>query len=108
MAEHRNEPRNLGYAKVILNNFPAYLRNLTFDGCKIVSIESLPCNSGDTAVLQIIPEENTGIKSIDISAELRWSREEAPYYTYGFKLIGFNSPEDETNYNKLVAIYDRQ
>jgi len=108
MAEHRNEPRNLGYAKVVLNNFPAYLRNLTFDGCKIVSLEPLPCNYGETAVLQIIPEENTGIKTIVITAELRWSREESRYYTYGFKLIRFNSSDDETNYNKLVAIYDRQ
>jgi hypothetical protein len=107
MPEHRMEARNQGYAKVILDSQPGYLRNLTDDGCKIVMLSALPNEIGEELTVQIIPEETSGVNSLTVDAELRWKKTDGPYFVYGFLIDEFASQEDSTAYHALVAQYGR-
>jgi len=46
------EPRNQGYAKAIMGSRPGYLRNLTEEGCKIVTVSALPHGIGEVITLR--------------------------------------------------------
>jgi hypothetical protein len=107
MSEHRMEPRNQGYAKVILDSRPGYLRNLTEDGCKIVTVSALPHRVGETLTFQIIPDETSGLDRITVTSQLRWEKKDGPYFIYGFQIETYASDEDMSNYRKLVSQYGR-
>ena len=107
MSEHRMEPRNQGYAKVILDSRPGYLRNLTDEGCKIVTVSALPGRVGDILTFQIIPEETSGLERITVDGQLRWEKKDGPYFVYGFHIERFASDKDSGIFRKLVAQYDR-
>ena len=53
------EPRNQGYAKAIMDSRPGYLRNLTEEGCKIVTVSALPHSNGEILTFQILPDETS-------------------------------------------------
>lgn len=107
MSEHRMEPRNQGYAKVILDSRPGYLRNLTDEGCKIVTVSALPNEVGEYLTFQIIPDETSGLDRITVKAQLRWEKKDGPYYVYGFHIEDFASEDDAEVFHKLVAQYGR-
>ena len=107
MPEHRMEARNQGYAKAILNGRPGYLRNLTLEGCKIVTVGALPHSIEEKITFQILPEETDGPDRITLTAQLRWEKKDGPYFVYGFLILGFANPQDESAYKNLVEIYDR-
>ena len=107
MSEHRMEPRNQGYAKTIMDSRPGYLRNLTEDGCKIVTVSALPHRVGEIITFQIIPDETSGLDRITITAELRWEKNDGPYFVYGFLIKGFASDLDRDIYFMLVTQYGR-
>ena len=107
MAEHRNEPRSQGYAKVFIEEKPGYLRNLTEDGCKIVTFMALPTRVGESPTFLIIPDETAGIKRITLEAELRWGKPDGDYFVYGFHILSFASDEDRDNYLSLVSLHGR-
>ncbi len=107
MSEHRMEPRNQGYAKVIMDSRPGYLRNLTDEGCKIVTVSALPYSRGETLTFQIIPDETSGLDRITITAELRWEKKDGPYFVYGFLIINYASESDSKIYHDLVNQYGR-
>ena len=107
MSEHRMEPRNQGYAKVIMDSRPGYLRNLTDEGCKIVTVSALPYTRGETLTFQIIPDETSGLDRITITAKLRWEKKDGPYFVYGFLIINYASDSDSKIYHDLVNQYGR-
>jgi len=107
MAEHRMELRNQGYAKVIMDSRPGYLRNLTNEGCKIVTVSALPNSVGEIMTFQILPDETSGLDRITVSAELRWEKKDGPYFVYGFKLVSYATGNDSALYHKLVTQYSR-
>lgn len=107
MPEHRMEARNQGYAKIIINSRPGYLRNLTDDGCKVVTISALPNRVGEVLTFQILPDETSGLNRITVTAQLRWEKKDGPYFIYGFHINSCASDEDKKNYQKLVAQYGR-
>ncbi len=107
MSEHRMEPRNQGYAKVIMGSRPGYLRNLTEEGCKIVTVSALPHSIGDTLTFQIMPDETSGLERVTVTAVLRWEKKDGPYFIYGFHILKFASENDRESYQKLVTQYDR-
>ena len=99
------EPRNQGYAKAILDSMPGYLRNLTEEGCKIVTVTALPHSIGEILTFQILPDETSGLDRITVTAELRWEKKDGPYFVYGFLISRFASDKDMKNYSHLVALY---
>jgi hypothetical protein len=101
------EPRNQGYAKVILDSRPGYLRNLTDEGCKIVTISALPYTKGEKLTFQILPDETSGLKRVTVTAELRWEKKDGPYFVYGFLIMSYASEQDAETYRKLVSQYGR-
>ena len=101
------EARNQGYAKVIMDSRPGYLRNLTDEGCKIVTISALPHAIGESLTFQIIPDETSGLGRVTVNAELRWEKKDGPYFVYGFRIDAFGSEKDEKAYHGLVAQYGR-
>ena len=107
MSEHRMEPRNQGYAKVIMNTRPGYLRNLTDDGCKIVMVSALPHGIGEQLTFQIIPDETSDLLRVTFDGELRWEKKDGPYFLYGFRIVNFASDVDAESYHKLVVQYGR-
>lgn len=107
MPEHRMEPRNQGYAKTIMNSRPGYLRNLTDEGCKIVTVSALPHRLGEVLTFQILPDETSGLERITVTAELRWEKKDGPYFVYGFLIMNFASDNDMRIYSELVAQYSR-
>ncbi len=107
MSEHRMEPRNQGYAKVILDSRPGYLRNLTDEGCKIVTVSALPNTVGEILTFQIIPDETSGLDRITVQGQLRWEKKDGPYFVYGFHIEHFASDGDEKVFHALVSQYDR-
>ncbi|RKX94517.1 MAG: hypothetical protein DRZ90_11805 [Spirochaetes bacterium] len=107
MPEHRMEPRNQGYAKVIMDSRPGYLRNLTEEGCKIVTVSALPYSIGEILTFQILPDETSGLDRITVTAELRWEKKDGPYFVYGFLISKFASENDREIYFKLVTQYSR-
>lgn len=107
MSEHRMEPRNQGYAKVIMDSLPGYLRNLTDEGCKIVTISALPHSIGESLTFQILPDETSGLDRITVTAELRWEKKDGPYFVYGFQISSYASENDSEIYHKLVTQYGR-
>lgn len=107
MPEHRMEARNQGYAKVIINSRPGYMRNLTEDGCKIVAISALPNRVGEVLTFQILPDETSGLSRITVTAQLRWEKKDGPYFIYGFHIRSAASEDDRKKYQELVAQYGR-
>jgi hypothetical protein len=107
MSEHRMEARNQGYAKVIMDSRPGYLRNLTDDGCKIVMMTALPHEVGENLTFQILPDETSGLDRVTVNAKLRWKKVDGPYFVYGFHIGGFASGSDSDVYHKLVTQYGR-
>jgi len=101
------EPRNQGYAKAIMDSRPGYLRNLTEEGCKIVTVSALPHSNGEILTFQILPDETSGLDRITVTAELRWEKKDGPYFVYGFLITGFASDNDRDIYFKLVTQYSR-
>ena len=96
MPEHRMEPRNQGYAKVIIDSRPGYMRNLTDEGCKIVTVSALPNTIGEKITFQVIPDETSGLQRITVDGQLRWEKRDGPYFIYGFHIEDFASTDDET------------
>ncbi|RKX73540.1 MAG: hypothetical protein DRP70_11650 [Spirochaetes bacterium] len=107
MSEHRMEPRNQGYAKTIMDSRPGYLRNLTEEGCKIVTVSALPYSIGEVLTFQILPDETSGLDRMTVTAELRWEKKDGPYFVYGFLISNFASENDRKIYFKLVTQYNR-
>jgi hypothetical protein len=107
MAEHRMEPRTQVYAKVIIESRPGYLRNLTDEGCKIVTMNILPSSIGEMLTFQIIPEETSGIGRITAAARLRWKKKDGPYFVNGMQIHHFATAEDKERFTSLVALYGR-
>ncbi|PIE04530.1 MAG: hypothetical protein CSA76_03735 [Spirochaetales bacterium] len=107
MAEQRTEYRKLGYAKVLLNNLPGYLRNLTGEGCKVVTFSPLPQKQNETVSMKILPDETSGLDPVSLTAELCWELTEGPYYEYGFHIASFDTPPGREIYRKLVGLYGR-
>lgn len=107
MSEHRMEPRNQGYAKVIMDSRPGYLRNLTEEGCKIVTVSALPHQVGETLTFQIIPDETSGLDRMTVTAQLRWEKKDGPYFVYGFRIDTYASDQDMLLYRMLVSQYGR-
>ena len=101
------EARNQGYAKVMLDSRPGYLRNLTDEGCKIVMISALPHDEGERIPFQIIPDETSGLGRVSVDAELRWKKKDGPYFVYGFRIEEFGSEREAEAYHKLVTQYGR-
>ena len=107
MSEHRTEPRNQGYAKVMLDSHPGYLRNLTDEGCKIVTVSALPHKVGEILTFQILPDETSGLDRITVTGELRWENMDGQYYIYGFHIVNYSTESDSKIYHKLVTQYAR-
>ncbi len=107
MAENRTEYRQPGYAKVLLNNTPGYLRNLTETGFKIITLTPLEYKEGEIVPVQILPDETSGLGRITLKAELRWKKDEKSSFEYGFKISDFNAPGNKSIYFKLVELYGR-
>ena len=107
MSEHRIEARHQGYAKVVFELHPGYLRNLTEEGCKIVMTSALPREVGEQLTIDIIPDETSGLSTVNVSGELRWVKNDAPYFIYGLHILAFGSDADAESYHKLVAQYGR-
>ena len=107
MSEDRREPRNQGYAKVIMDSRPGYLRNLTDDGCKIAMVSALPHAIGEQLAFQIIPDETSGLLRLTLDGTLCWEKKEALYFLYGFRIVSFASDAEAESYHKLVAQYGR-
>ena len=107
MSEHRTEPRNQGYAKVVMDSRPGYLRNLTDEGCKIVTVSALPHKIGEILTFQILPDETSGLDRITVTAELRWENMDRQYFIYGFHIVNYSTENDSEIYHKLVTQYAR-
>ncbi len=106
MAENRSETRNSGYAKVIVDAMPGYLRNLTESGCKILTMSALKCTVNDTVPLQILPDETSGLGRITLTARLCWEKQEETGFLYGFSITAFSAPGNAAVYKKLVSLHN--
>ena len=107
MSEHRMEARHQGYAKVVFDSHPGYLRNLTKDGCKILMTSELPKAVGEELTISIIPDETSGLDPLSVTGELRWIQDDGPYFLYGLLIVSFGSDSEAETYHKLVAQYGR-
>lgn len=105
MPENRSEHRSEGYAKVVVGKNPGYIRNLTAEGCKIVTFSELDVEDGAPVTVEVIPEETSEIDRISVEAEKRWHRRDESYHVYGFRIASFASPADKEKYTSLVEIY---
>jgi len=90
-----------------MDSRPGYLRNLTEEGCKIVTVSALPYSIGEVLTFQILPDETSGLDRMTVTAELRWEKKDGPYFVYGFLISNFASENDRKIYFKLVTQYNR-
>jgi len=90
-----------------MDSRPGYLRNLTEEGCKIVTVSALPYSIGEILTFQILPDETSGLDRMTVTAELRWEKKDGPYFVYGFLISNFASENDREIYFKLVTQYNR-
>ncbi|MCG8452562.1 MAG: PilZ domain-containing protein [Spirochaetales bacterium] len=107
MPELRTESRSPGYAKVLVGEIPGQLRDLTPQGCKIVTLSPISPSIGTPIELLIIPDPTSQIPSFTAQGELRWIRNDEIHHNYGFQLTGFSSPKEKEHYHRLVAQYSR-
>ena len=68
---------------------------------------ALPREVGEQLTIDIIPDETSGLSTVNVSGELRWVKNDAPYFIYGLHILAFGSDADAESYHKLVAQYGR-
>lgn len=107
MPENRNEIRSQGYAKIIAGTHPGYLRNLTENGCKVVTMASLPWKTGELFELRIVPDETSGLDTMHVQAEIRWEYQDDICFVYGMRIASFASEYDKHTYHRLAGLYSR-
>lgn len=103
-SEHRSSDRRISYAKVTAGGIPGYIRNLSEDGIGVEFLLPSGFVSGQEVVLQIHPEEITGLEGFSCNATVMWLKDEPPYFNVGFRSIKSVTGSSE-GLKKLLAYY---
>jgi len=106
MIERMND-RGKAYVKVLYMQIPGYVRDFSAIGCRIdfVLNKTFPASEGDIMNLTLIPDERFGIPAVILKTELRWKSEPDVYQSTGVHIVGFDSPQMEKDYRKIVKLF---
>lgn len=104
--EHRREKRFASYAKVLLvgRDNLGYLRDLNSLGCQVDFLEPPPVEIGDSVEICVIPNEELSIPNVDLFLEIKWMRQDQPFFSLGGALDRIPE-EHEDAYQRLLSYF---
>ena len=84
-----------------MNGTPGYMRDISSDGFKYVTILPLSARTGAVEQITVIPRDSS-IQSFKLEGEIRWQKsDEEGFQVCGIRIIGFGSTEGEEIYKGL-------
>jgi hypothetical protein len=89
--DNREAQRKTTYAKLLINGIPGYIRNVSSNGIGAEFMMPPGLRVGDLIELEVHPEEETGLGATVCSAEVKWIKNEPPYFHVGLTSL----PGDE-------------
>ncbi len=101
MNNNRTSSRFSSYAKVLMDGIPGYMRDISHEGFKYVTIMPVNASLQEKKPVQVLPE-NSELNPFTLSGEIRWVRTDAEgFQVCGIKILAFDTPEGEKSYKKL-------
>jgi hypothetical protein len=91
--ERRKEGRYESMVHIRIQGFDGYalIRNINSSGFCMASKTYVALNRGEIHQMQIMPEEATGISTIELEVEVRWTRTTEKTFAAGFQILQSNS-----------------
>ncbi|OQY34034.1 MAG: hypothetical protein B6241_06010 [Spirochaetaceae bacterium 4572_59] len=101
MNNDRINNRYSSYAKILMDGLPGYMRDISSDGFKYVTILPMTVLKGDVKQITIIPQD-TSFDSFQLSGEIRWIKEESEgFQVCGIRITEFKSDQYKNSYKEL-------
>ena len=105
MSHERVNDRFYSYAKVIMDGIPGYMRDISRDGFKFVTI--LPCSParGEMKEITVISQEGS-FATFKLSGEIRWVKKDSEgFQVCGIRADMFESDRAEETYRELQRLF---
>ncbi len=101
MSHERVNDRYSSYAKVLMNGIPGYMRDISSDGFKYVTILPVSAPTGTVEQITVIPRDGS-VKSFRLEGEVRWQKtDDEGFQVCGIRIIGFDSAEGKQIYKDI-------
>ena len=105
MTNNRTSSRFTSYAKVLMDGIPGYMRDISEDGFKYVTIIPLTVEQSETKAVTVLPE-NEEISQFGLTGQIRWIRsDDEGFQICGIKILRFETPEGEGAYKELKRLF---
>lgn len=103
MSDDRINNRYNSYAKILMDGLPGYMRDISSDGFKYVTILPMTALIGDVKQITVIPQ-NASFDSFKLKGEIRWIKEESEgFQVCGIRIKEFMSDQFQRNYRELQS-----
>ncbi len=101
MTNNRSSSRFYSYAKVLMDGVPGYMRDISDDGFKYVTIIPMTAAQNETKTITVLPE-NEEIGQFSLTGQIRWIRTDAEGFRIcGIQILSFDTPDGEKTYRTM-------
>ena len=101
MTNNRSNSRFNSYAKILMEGVPGYMRDISSDGFKYVTIIPMTAAQEETKAITVLPEDEE-IGQFSLTGQIRWIRTDAEGFRIcGIQILSFDTPEGERTYRTL-------
>jgi hypothetical protein len=102
--DHRKNPRNKTYAKVLLQDSGTlgYLRDLSKEGCQLAFIGNPPVEKGRIVAIEVLPAEEMEIPRFSMEVQIMWTLKDPVYHRAGGLI---SSTQDKERLEELFKYY---
>jgi len=102
--DHRKNPRNKTYAKVLLADSGAlgYLRDLSREGCQLAFIGNPLVEKGTVVNVEVLPVEEMDIPRFSMEVQIMWTRNDPVYHLAGGLIT---STQNKGRFEELFKYY---
>ena len=99
---NRNNNRFYSYAKVLMDGIPGYMRDISREGFKYVTIMPFPVKEGEEHMVQVIPE-NDSFGKFSLKGEIRWIKtDKEGFQVCGIRILEYTTPEGDSIYRRMT------
>lgn len=101
MSNDRIQNRYSSYAKILMDGLPGYMRDISSDGFKYVTILPMTVQTGEVKQITVIPQD-TSFSSFQLEGEIRWiKKDNEGFQVCGIRIKSFISDQCRSTYVKL-------
>ena len=107
MNKERINDRFSSYAKVLMEGIPGYMRDISGEGFKFVTM--LPCSplAGDKKDITVLPQDSA-FSPFSLKGEIRWVKKDSGnFLVCGIRIEKFESASAAEIYNELRTLFSR-